>query len=312
MEREVGGSERRGGREFSWIAPWKLFFGRERTEPADLACSEGLVSAVGALTQGKDASECRGVSFDLARHLLSDHWGHAFSYRISEGMFNINHLVGCYQRVMRVYGEALVIASAFDESYKRFMRPSVYDPREYFNDGRRNMNRLAGFFRSEGTVSAFVEAFKSEPKGSEPWFVDSQFAILDVIDGVEFRDSSILAGVVSEMKRMRVQSSEWNRLVCARFDRVVSNLGERGVVGGKTSAERLVEEFEGSRELRPERTRLYKTVSKVRRRGYGIVDLGAGPDPIDLAEGFKFGSEEYWRVLNAGLRKTRIDYRRGY
>jgi signal transduction histidine kinase len=256
-----------------------------------------------------DKDKISAISFDLAMLILSEH-GSAFKFAIAADMLTIHHHRQYCKRVMQVYGEALVIAASKDPKIKeRFFKPFYLDTPNHFNDIQRNRNRLAGFYRDEEFALEFVEAFKKESQFDEPWFIDSQFAILDVMDGIEFKNEELLKKVIIELKRYQEENIALNPAVEFRLHGLIKSLKERGVVSGERNNAILLRNFNEAKKVKPLKTTLYETMKAIQKRGHVLANYDGGIGLIDYAGEVQELSEAYWYALVEGLREARINYR---
>ncbi|MDP8230305.1 MAG: hypothetical protein P9L93_04290 [Candidatus Gorgyraea atricola] len=231
------------------------------------------------------------------------------------------HCYEDYRELMPIFGLALVLVSHFNPETDIFTNPM--DSAGNWNDPKRNVNRIIGFLREEKRAIRFVEIFEADrdDKG-QPWFIDSQIAILDALEAIDYKTPAILKKVKTRLNKLTTDSS-MSDIVKERLKEVIAVLEE----GGKKSLynelyEQAIREFEIYKDsVEIEDLSIIKMIkhikSNIKKGNFGFFeredleayfgDLGKRRDPVDIYEaGSAYKKNE--AKLKKEIDLVRIDY----
>ncbi|MBW2044858.1 MAG: hypothetical protein JRI96_08230, partial [Deltaproteobacteria bacterium] len=272
---------------------------------AVVLCS-ALVKAI--KDSGRAAAVYKKLAFELAALLVVG--GRPFYSCLTKAIIDIHHFDD-YKELMSIIGVALVMASPFNPEIDIFFGSPLKNVAGH-NDVQRNKNRLVGFYRNEQKALGFVEIFQSEKKDyNKPWFIDSQIAILDALEAINYETAGILKEVTIRLGDLR-GDSDISDTVAERLEQVVGILekgGRKPLLPG--AYERMAGEFEAyCRELKAEDMSLLallKDVSlKIPLGEHGRPDREAYLSYFSIPE-TRADPIDCWG-LNEALEEARIDY----
>ncbi len=138
-----------------------------------------------------------------------------------------------YKIAMAITGIAGVIASHFSDEHLisdlfRIPHGSIIS----WNDGERNQNRICGFLRDELQAMKFVKLLREGINdGGEPWYIDSQIAILDAIQAIDYKTPGILREARKYLSKLK-ENKGMSPIVKERLVEVLNVLR----IGGKRSS----------------------------------------------------------------------------
>lgn len=259
------------------------------------------------------------LAFELAEFMLANPGRNGF---VVYGAVSDLHYFEDYDKLMSIFGTAIVLASRFSQDIKLLFEEPL-ECTESWNDSQRNRNRIAGFFRDETQALKYVELFRADINDyGEPWIIDSQFAILDALEAIDFRTSGILNTVLSELSGLR-NSKLMSPLVGERLNRVIDVLRARGTKSPQSDFYiKAIEEFGAYRKKPKSETinikkMLDNVMVKIKADSPDEPDIGA-PEALfsdigrreDLIDIYEKGAEykKNELKLKKALERVRINY----
>ncbi len=279
----------------------------------------------------KDLLSYKNLVFELAALLVVE--PKEIGLGVTYGLVHDIHHYEDYKELMAVIGLAFVIAS----HYQPFIKKTFGQPVERvssdmnidyglddYNDAQRNRNRLAGFFRDEQQANSFVEIFEEQKNDrGEPWYIDSQIAILDALEAIVYKTPAIVAKVKKRLQKLTTDPSISN-IVKQRLNEVISTLES----GDKQSFyqqayKRAINEFKAYlSKVKITDMTLIKIIDDIKSKMPADSKTGFDrestdtylrhhgkkhPDPVDIYESGKKYSKNEGRLKEA-LAQVRIDY----
>ena len=200
-----------------------------------------------ALRESKDTAFIhKKLAFELARLLLvmfdmtndPEMFGTIFHMNMFRDIHNYNE----YKELMPIIGMAIAIAIKFKPDIKEyFMLParSIMN----WNDGQRNMNRMAGFLRDEQLAIDFVGLLEEHKDDShQPWYMDSQIAIIDSLGAIFYKSSTVRDEVVERLNTL-VGQETLHGVVKTRLQNTIDIISRDQDTAYKAHYEQLMQEF---------------------------------------------------------------------
>ncbi|MFH1383524.1 MAG: pantetheine-phosphate adenylyltransferase [Candidatus Omnitrophota bacterium] len=170
----------------------------------------------------KDAHEIslhKKLTFELASCIITE--PAIYVQIIMLAMRNVQ----CYPRykeVMAIIGGAVVLVSAHQEFfYAHFRNAFNWGAHSWVNNYERNLNRIAGFFQEETQAQKLMEILE-EKKGlpHQPWYIDSQFAVLDALEAIDYTSADIRTDVIERLILLN-EASTFHPIVVGRIKEVI-------------------------------------------------------------------------------------------
>ncbi len=139
------------------------------------------------------------------------------------------HHYAAYKETMAVIGAAAVIIGEYNKRAKEWFNhqpPTGREERSWNdpNDPDRNQIRLSGFFRDEGKADTLLKCLKEQSKHKhEPWNVDLQLALLEVLEAIDYRTPLIAEKTVKALQALR-KNKKISPIIGQRIEQVIDSI----------------------------------------------------------------------------------------